>query len=161
MRSLMDYSQVSALLRFARIDDTTTRALRQAWPAIEQNLDEILDAFYTHIATEQKLADMVAGQHSRLKHAQRTHWEHLFSANFDATYVDAIRRIGRAHHKIGLGPHWYMGGYLFVLNELTRTVLHAPVVSRSDAEEQVVAVERAVLLDMSLALGIYRNVAEI
>ncbi len=55
----------------------------------------------------------------RLKSAQGTHWERLFSGRFDDGYFDSVRRIGLVHNRIELEPRWYIGGYSFVLSALT------------------------------------------
>lgn len=50
--------------------------------------------------------------------AQTVHWQRLFTDALDAGYYASVRAIGLMHHKIGLEPRWYLGGYNYVLTRL-------------------------------------------
>jgi hypothetical protein len=83
------------------------------WPTIEPRLPEIIEGFYRHLVTIPRLKQMVGEQIPRLKQAQASHWRRLFSGRFDAAYFSGVQTIGRVHHKIGLEPRWYIGGYAY------------------------------------------------
>ena len=74
------------------------------------------------------------------------------------------RRIGLAHHRIGLTPQWYVSGYAFVLGELLSAVAvkQGEFVStagmRRDLGDALSAVSRAVMLDMEVAMSTYWDV---
>ena len=85
------------------------------WKVVEPSLPTILDGFYQHVTSEPHLRIMVGDDVPKLKRAQTAHWQRLFTGNFDALYYAGVHAIGLMHHKIGLEPRWYIGGYAYVL----------------------------------------------
>lgn len=143
-------------LRFMRVTERTGPALREFWKVLEPKLPEVLDAFYTHIASVPQLASMAGNQIPRLKSAQGAHWQRLFSGTFDESYMQGVRTIGLTHSRIGLDPRWYIGGYLLVLNRL---VALATVQYRDPkrSAEVIGAINTAVMMDMEIALSVYQE----
>ena len=108
-----------ARMRFMRIDASTSETLRRFWKIVEPQLPAILDAFYAHITTEPEIAKLLASDIPRLKRVQGDHWARLFDGQFDEAYMRGVQTIGRVHNRIGLKPRWYIGGYNFVLAQLS------------------------------------------
>ncbi len=154
---------IAERLRFLGIGDEDRRILKAFLPFLEKELPAILDAFYGHAAafpdTARFLADPATT--ARARSAQREHWLRLFTAEFDDAYAASVTRIGHAHARIGLPPRWYLGGYAFVLNHLYRvaTRVHTSRLSPMAAAERtsglMQALNRAVMLDMDLAISVY------
>ena len=68
-----------------------------------------------------------------------------------------MRTIGLAHHKIGLEPRWYIGGYTYVLNRLVAIGgAHASLVAGKLAA-LIAAVNAGVMLDMDIAISVYQE----
>ena len=109
--------------RFMLITPEVSALLPEIWNVILPSLPEILDGFYAHVSTVSALSEMVGDQASRLKAAQTTHWERLFSGRFDDAYVEGIRAIGLTHNRIGLEPRFYIGGYNFVQQQLIALIV--------------------------------------
>ncbi|WP_439527286.1 protoglobin domain-containing protein [Pannonibacter sp.] len=149
---------VTSRLRFARIDQNTQEILRQLWPIVEKALPVVLDGFYAHVKADPTMARLIGTRDSQLKTAQATHWARLFSGNFDLQYVESIGRIGRAHVRIGLEPKWYIAGYQYVLNELVGLVLKRNRFSTARANRQLVALNKAVMMDLDFAISTYQEV---
>lgn len=147
-------------LRYAGIASGTGRSLRMFWPVARLALPGILNDFYRHVGTEAQLAKLVSGQHERLKKAQAAHWERLFSGRFDRSYVEGVYRVGLAHQKIGLDPSWYIAGYQFVLNRLVRVAIFTWFWNPYALWRSLAALNKAVLLDMDLAIFAYQNAIE-
>ena len=143
-------------LRFMRVTDKTGVALREFWKLVEPKLPEILDAFYNHVAMVPQLSSMVGNQIPRLKMAQGSHWQRLFSGTFDEAYMHGVRTIGMTHARIGLDPRWYIGGYLLVLNRLAE-IATANYRNAQRCAEVVGAVNTAVLMDMEIAISVYQE----
>ena len=144
---------------FMRLDAAARSRLREAWAIVEPGLDTILDRFYAHLAAEPGMAALLARHATQgvegLKRAQREHWRRLFSGRFDAEYEAGVRRVGRAHARIGLDPRWYLGGYALALGEIGRTVAARMRWNAPRAAALMDAVTAAVLLDMDLAIEVY------
>jgi hypothetical protein len=105
-------------VRFLRITPATTAVLQELWKLVEPKLPAILDDFYAHVTSEPRLKAMVGDMVPTLKRAQTTHWRRLFAGKFDAEFYESVHTIGIVHHRIGLEPRWYIGGYAFVLDRL-------------------------------------------
>jgi methyl-accepting chemotaxis protein len=145
-------------LNYAGITPSVSQALRTFWPVVEKSLPEILDGFYRLASSEPALAAMVGSQTARLKSAQGTHWQRLFSGAFDDAYFQSVRTIGLTHNRIGLEPRWYIGGYSFVTAELmTLAVRYFGPFKRKQLAATVQAITRAVMLDMDLAISTYQE----
>ncbi|UEM19228.1 globin-coupled sensor protein [Skermanella mucosa] len=150
-------------LSFLRIDQKTRDTLKEFASELEELLPPALDQFYRHIREYPELKSMFSSE-SRIEHArsaQLKHWLNLFSGRFDSEYFASVRRIGLTHSRIGLEPRWYIGGYAFTVNHLydsaTRKFSNRwrPEVARAKLSDLLSALNKAVMLDMDLAISIY------
>jgi methyl-accepting chemotaxis protein len=144
-------------MRFMRIDSRTGELLREFWKVVEPALPHVLDGFYQHVTAEPPLARLVGNHISRLKAAQGSHWSRLFNGRFDHEYMQGVRAIGLIHNKIGLEPRWYIGGYNFVLSQLTTIAVRHYRWRSKRLLEVLTAVNCAVLLDMDIAISVYQE----
>jgi methyl-accepting chemotaxis protein len=145
-------------LRFAQIDQETTADLRAVWPTIEPALAGILTRFYDHLRSEPKLAALVGSRSGDLARIQTRHWSRVFTGRFDEDYVRSVEAIGRAHHRIGLEPRWYIAGYRFVLDELVGLLVARAGWRRRRLARSIGAVNKAVMLDMDIAISVYQDI---
>ncbi|MSP03212.1 MAG: globin-coupled sensor protein, partial [Acetobacteraceae bacterium] len=146
-----------ARLAFMRIDPETTKLLSEFWPHVGLALPDILDQFYRHVTSEPRLAQLIGNETARLKSAQSAHWERLFSGRFDAEYFASARAVGLVHARIGLEPRWYIGGYNFVLVQLSDLAGRVHRFSPGRARKVTQALVTAVLLDMEVAISVYQE----
>ena len=146
-------------LDFLQIDDATRSKLQDFGSVVDAKLDQILESFYAHVTAVPELREMIGDQSNvaRLKDAQRRHWIGLFSAKFDHGYTDNVRRIGEAHFRNKLSPTWYMGGYCFALNGLIAAAVEKYRDRPDELPAVIAAINRAVFLDMDLALEVYND----
>jgi methyl-accepting chemotaxis protein len=144
-------------MRFMRVSRETGALLYEFWKVLEPALPEVLDGFYRHVAQEHQLARMVGNDIPRLKSAQASHWARLFSGRFDESYIQGVRTIGLTHNKIGLEPRWYIGGYNFVLNELTNLAIKSYRWKQDKLAKVIRAVTTAVMVDMDFAISVYQE----
>jgi hypothetical protein len=143
--------------RFIGLDPAACALLTAFWPAIEPELPAILDGFYQHVTTNPLLKKAVGDQLPRLKQAQTGHWRKLFSGRFDATWLAGVQAIGRVHHRIGLEPRWYIGGYTYILNRLVGLALRTHRWSPGKLAPLIGAVNAAVMLDMDVSISVYQD----
>ncbi|MFT4074037.1 MAG: globin-coupled sensor protein [Asticcacaulis sp.] len=147
-------------LDFARITIEDINLLRQIWPRIEPALPRILKAFYAHVRREPHLVAMIGSQDDRLQGAQSRHWKMLFTSGFDRAYFENALRIGHTHHRIGLEPKWYIAAYQFVLDELTAALTEAYRFKPKALTRALIAVNKAVFLDLDVAISTYQAASE-
>ena len=144
-------------LAFAGLTPEVRALLPELFQILEGELPGILDRFYDHLDRWPALAPLLSG-HGKvesLKQVQSAHWRLMFSGRFDAEYFERATAIGRAHQRIRLAPHWYIGGYTFLRSEvlavLTTRYRHSP----EKLERAVDAAARTLLFDMELATSVY------
>jgi methyl-accepting chemotaxis protein len=157
MAATEDDSDLGVRRRFLGLDAEACQLLAAFWPTIEPHLPEIIEGFYRHLVTIPRLKQMVGEQIPRLKQAQASHWRRLFSGRFDAEYFNGVQTIGNVHHKIGLEPRWYIGGYAYVLNRLVALAIRAHRWSPQKLASLIAAVNAGVMLDMDIAISVYQE----
>jgi hypothetical protein len=131
--------------------------LRGFWPILEPRLPELLEGFYQHVIGIPALKLLLGERIPRLKQAQTAHWKRLFSGQFDAAYFQGVHTIGLMHHKIGLEPRWYIGGYAYVLNRLVALAVRTHRWSPGKLVKLIEAVNAGVMLDMDIAISVYQD----
>lgn len=154
---------IKARLAFAHIDDTTRAALEDFRPHLSAVLSDALDSFYNQVMQWPNLKAFFKSQ-DRVDHAkgaQHAHWMRLFTAHFDADYVDSVRKIGLVHSRIGLEPTWYIQGYSHTLNFLYDAAVHQyadrinPKKAQAKTSALVSAINKCVMIDMDVAISVY------
>lgn len=144
-------------LRFFGIDPETRQELQSIWQLISDAMPKVLERFYRHVHQVPHLSTLIGSQQERLISAQSRHWDQLFGGRFDADYVASIRRIGLIHHRIGLEPRWYIGGYAFIMNELVDVLSAKHRFSGTTLARRITAMNKAVMLDMDYAISVYQD----
>ncbi|WP_425993935.1 methyl-accepting chemotaxis protein [Caulobacter sp. DWR1-3-2b1] len=151
-------------MSFMRFDERDRVALRGLKPLIDSEISDALAKFYGQVRAfpEARGKFRDEGHMASAERAQADHWRRLATADYGPDYVGDVERIGRAHVDVGLEPRWYMGGYAVVSEELVRAVigkraktLFANAKSDADLADSVVALNKAVFLDMELAISSY------
>ncbi len=154
-------NDISERLQCLGLDEEARRILRELKPALEAEIPGVLERFHDSMKRWPQVNALFGDETSKariLKH-QFAHWRKLLSADFDDEYLQAVKRVGETHHRIGLRPQWYIGGYAYIIGEL------AGIVSRkypngNDPDESkrchaaVSAFVRAALLDMKLTISV-------
>ena len=155
----MTSTEHSERLNFLGIDEEICDALRLLKPIAEKELDAVLDEFYAHIKKWPNVAGFFEGSDhmAQAKDKQARHWLNILSGKFDDSYVSSVRSIGQAHHRIGLNPRWYIGGYAYLVAGLLRAVVEGgeSLEEGADIGTLQTAVVKAALLDMDYAISIY------
>eukprot|EP01037_Dinobryon_pediforme_P044463 gene44463-56257_t len=111
MNASHDTTDLDTRLRFVAMSDQIRSDLNVIWKIVEPRLPEVLARFYVHLKSIPSLGSMIGAQQGRLESAQAKHWQRLFSGRFDEDYATSVQTVGRTHHRIGLEPRWYIGGY--------------------------------------------------
>ena len=177
MQSTTSTESRSALadrLDFIGLDATSLAHLRSASGHIEKHLSPALERFYAKLARVPAVARFFDGQASmgRAQGKQANHWKVIATGQFDDEYVEASRRVGLRHAKIGLEPRWYVGGYGLILEGLIKGVMQDLVAEQLAAQPRklfgsapqidvealsgvMTAMMKAVLVDVDMAVTVY------
>ncbi len=136
--------------------------LRGLRPILERHADELVAAFYRHLlsfeATRQLLRE--PGVKERLLGLQREYLLSLAEPRLDEAYLADRRRIGAVHERIGLEPRWYLGAYALSFSLLAPLVEQSQAGGPARASHTLVALERLLSLDASLALEAYLGIKD-
>jgi len=160
-------TDISESLNFHGLTPEVAALLRDNKRLIMDLLPTALERFYAHVARFPGAARFFRSS-DHIQHAksrQLDHWSVILEGRFDSLYVSSVTRIGQVHHKIGLEPQWYIGGYNFLLTELIGGIARAkPAKWFSGVNPEAIKLQRAVtsatLLDMDYAIAVYLNVGE-
>jgi len=166
----MSSAKLDQRLKFLRIDDRTRAALRNLKPLLARELPRALTDFYGQVRSFSETRSFFSSDAhmERAKQAQLRHWDEIASGDFSDRYVQAVRAVGDVHARIGLEPHWYIGGYALVLEQLCRSMVAAGESKgvlkgrgrSKDLADNLAALLKSALLDMDLALTAYLEAAE-
>ncbi len=123
----------------------------------EAAVSRFLDGFCQHLVNTPEAARIVGSsrQVQRLRQHQDDYFRSLLSGRYDAAYAQNRQRIGRVHQQLGLDSAWYLaayGRYTQGLMELARPLY----INESERFESLwQALNKIVLLDVSLVLEAY------
>ncbi|WP_417481777.1 protoglobin domain-containing protein [Maricaulis sp.] len=158
-------------LDFMGIDAGVRERLRELREPLADSIDRGLSRFYATVSRAPEVAHLFRDDQHRehAKTKQVDHWNNILSGEYNETYFDTVRRIGRVHSDIGLEPRYYIAGYATVASELLVSAARLGVRSgiagfgkpdTSQLEARIDALVRAIFLDMELAISIYLEEAE-
>lgn len=120
-------------------------------------VSEFLDLFCEHLRSAPMAADLLdtPGRLERLRYHQADYLEALLGGRYDAAYAQNRQRIGLVHQQMDLDPVWYLGAYGRYTQDLMRLArpLYAAEPERFEALWR--ALNKVVLLDISLVLEAY------
>lgn len=161
-------TDIADRLNFHGLTSEVSDRLRNNKPFVMSILPKALDRFYEHMARfPGAMRFFKSPEHVRhARSHQLDHWALILDGRFDSQYVASVTRIGEVHHRIGLEPKWYIGGYSFLLTELIAGVAKMTARhwwSRTSSNEMVAlqkAITCATLLDMDYAIAVYLGAGE-
>ncbi|MBO1324780.1 hypothetical protein K2X14_06415 [Acetobacter sp. TBRC 12305] len=178
---LQSIAERLSFLKIGKKERATLSHMRTEMTGI---LEASLNDFYAQVKKTPQVAHFFKDTaHMReAQSRQAVHWNMIFSGKFDTNYVEAVRRIGGMHAKIGLEPRWYLAGYGLLLDGMIRRLVERELAahtgprrslfSRGNAEtagnaemaqqlgEKIGTLIKAALLDMDLAIATYLDKLE-
>jgi signal transduction histidine kinase len=148
---------VSERVAYFDYGDADRGFLAEIGPVLEKSADSLVAAFYRHLLSypvpRRLLRDPAVKE--RLLGAQRAYLLSLAGPEIDEAYVSERRHIGETHERIGLEPAWYLGAYALYLTLLTPLVLEHFNADSQRAERVLLALQKLLLFDGSLAMDAY------
>ena len=159
---------LAAHVDFIELTESERTLLAEFFPVVEKHLDGILERFYQKLSSIPHLAAMFTSteSQSRAARAQASHWKRMFTAGDEAAYFESVQRIGEVHNKLGLETSWYIDGYTRITAELHKLAIRHALTGFSmkaaaqRAEQLVAALDKVILLDINLVIGIYLEAKE-
>ncbi len=156
---------LSERLKFMGLDDATLSDLEAIRSIIDREMPVGLDRFYDQVRKTPHVLEFFRGDEhiNSAKNAQLRHWSAITAGQLDEKYMSKVQTIGLTHARIGLEPQWYIGGYALVLEHLIGAIisdlwprgLTSLTSARGRMVDPIVAITKAVLLDMDIAISVY------
>lgn len=159
-------------IKYYGIDENTRKDLLKVSEAIRSALPGALDKFYAKLQQTPEVAKYFSGADhiNSAKTRQIEHWDAVGSARFDADFVEHAKRIAATHARLGLEPHWYIGGYALILEAITVSVidniwprmsLFAKGPDKDSVGKIMGGLIKSAMLDMDFVISVYlEHVAE-
>ncbi|OHV84879.1 globin-coupled sensor protein [Rhizobium sp. LCM 4573] len=166
MSSAEEKRELQKRLDFLGFDQESRSTLRDLSPVINASISEALDTLYRKINATPEIASLFSGQGhmDSAKKRQMSHWAVVGEASFDERYVEGVRAVGAAHARIGLDPHWYIGGYALVMERLIHAVVAERWPSRfgrgnsAKLASEISTLVKAAMLDMDYSITAYLDI---
>ncbi len=165
-------ADLNARLSFLELDEKGIASIRDLKAILSEHLPIALDGFYKKIKATPEVSKFFRNdeQIERARSAQLRHWSGISSGEINETYVANVRRVGHTHARIGLEPRWYIGGYALLLEHLIGVLIDelspksllrfGQQTAQNDLKSKIVALVKAVMLDMDLSISTYIEAAE-
>ena len=152
-------------LDFIGLDQTAREVLRELRPLLSQALQPALAAFYDKVRVTPETCRFFADEKhmAGAKSRQEQHWGIIAAAEYTEDYVNAVKRIGQTHARIGLEPRWYIAGYALVIEQLIHAIVKKQwpslmQMAKGRPEGMAAALStlvKAAMLDMDFAISVY------
>lgn len=132
--------------------------LRVMRPALQSNLDSIVEKFYQNLEKESSLGDIIAKHSSvsRLSNTLRSHIGEMFDGVIDEQYLQKRYKIAEVHARIGLAPKWYMSAFQDLLNGFFVIVSHSAF-TQQEQYRIILAVSKILNLEQQIVLESYEE----
>ena len=153
-------SSLTERLSFFAIDMSVQAVLADVHKPILTEIRPLLDEFYEHIWSFEATREIIRNKDriEILKDKQIEHWKVLLSGVFGSEYMKKAKIIGDVHHRIGLKPNWYIGGYTFILSRIG-TIIER-VLPQDMHQLAYSAISKALMLDLEVAITVYLEAAD-
>ncbi len=140
------FADLKRLVAFSAGDEARLVALQ---PILGPHVPAITDRFYVTLLAEPAMATLVEGRLESLKATHQAWFADLLNGTYEREFFDRQLRIGLAHVRIGLMPHWVEGMMSFV-----RVASSAVIAGEVADRERSVALSASLtrVLDLDLAI---------
>ncbi len=145
-----------ARLSFLEIGPADREALEELAREILPHLDEVVGRWHGYLLGRPETRGLLEGKRAwdHLRAVQVRYFRTLLLAPRDREYFDERLEIGFVHERVGLEPAWYTGSYRKFV-DLVRAFLADRGVAPALRERWLASLEKAVYLDLQLALDAY------
>jgi len=158
-RSLREHLGITDTEVWSRLDlvgvsPADLDALGHAHPCVIDRLDEIVEEFYRRQTAVDEISVIIGDADSlaRLQGAMRRYIVDIFTAEFNADYVNGRLRVGMVHKRIGVSPKLYLSS-VRILKEVVSE--HLRGIDGFDATDAIDAFDKVLHFDSALVFDAY------
>ena len=160
-------------LEFMGLDAAARSHLRKQKTMIERIMRPALNVFYERVRRTPVAKKFFRDDSHMNKalEAQMRHWSVLASGDMDDRYLEAAKRVGLMHSRIGLPPTLYIGAYTVIIEQLMRSAIDEAWpkgfaglkfggAGPEDLKATLASVFKAAMVDMDIVLSEYLDAAQ-
>jgi diguanylate cyclase (GGDEF)-like protein len=163
-RMLIDEAELAHRKELLSFTDTDVSFLMLGGPFVMPHIEGILDEFYRVQLAIPEVSAIIGANETlrRLRSAQNTYIESLFSGTYDESYASNRLRIGLVHKQSGVQPKYYFSA-MKTLQDILRNVLAARIADIALAAGVNAALDKLLYLDTGLIIDAYlqSNISEL
>jgi heme-based aerotactic transducer len=129
-------------------------------PYIEQNVVDVVEAFYNVVESVPALREVIQKHSSseRLRQTLRHHIIEMFEGRIDEAFLEKRRRVGKMHVKINLYPKWYLAAFQNLEKSL-RKIVYELHLSKGEEEKYCDAISKICNFEQQIVLEEYDHYA--
>lgn len=154
-------AEVTAHKRFFAVSEADANRADRLHDILDHQLEPVLDSFYSHLKSQDQLADILGGD-SFIERFKTTHRAYLLGLGRkldELPYYQERFQIGIAHKRVGLDQLWFLGAYTKLFDEITPRIAAALPNDPEQMLELVTVLARLFLLDAALVADSYHRTA--
>ncbi|PZP54627.1 MAG: hypothetical protein DI596_12550, partial [Azospira oryzae] len=153
----LDDAAIARYKAFLEFTDEDVARLKALHAALRGLAPEFAQAFYDHLLGFEETRRFIPDTPTleRLKQTQAAYFDRLTAGDYGRDYIQHRLRVGVAHQRVGLSPHWYLGAYGKYLSGLLPEIWQRLGKDPQAFVATVQALVKIVLLDMGLAIDTY------
>ncbi|MEQ6357958.1 globin-coupled sensor protein [Lysinibacillus sp. M3] len=147
-------------LNLVNLTKEDLRLIRSLKPYVEQNVTEVVAAFYQAIESVPDLCEVIEKYSSseRLRQTLRLHIIEMFEGCIDDAFLEKRRRVAKMHVKINLYPKWYLAAFQN-LEKLLRKIVYTLQLTRDEEEKFCEAISKVCNFEQQIVLEEYDHYA--
>lgn len=151
----LDEAERAKRLEFLGFTEEDAERLRSIHQMAEEHAGEIIDKLYEHLLQFEQTRAFFdqPGVLERVKELQKRYFIRLTEGKTDPAYFEDRLRVGDAHQRIELLPHWYLGLYCLYFQLIVEQILKYEGTDR--ALQVIPSLRKLVFLDIGLAIDAY------
>jgi two-component system sensor histidine kinase HydH len=149
-------------LAFLALTEEDRGLLSALAPALEENAERFVAAFYRHLLSFEPMRRLLADPEvkDRLLGKQVWYLKSLAGPVIDEAFISQRLHIGRVHERLGLSPRWYLSAYSLYFSLLHPLVSSVCAGDTPRETRTLDALVKLLMLDAQLAIEAYIEARE-
>ena len=120
----IDFNSLTTYARgFTGLSDEHIATLHEMSAAISPRLNEVTEAFYSHLETVDRAQPFLEGRLESLRQSHHKWLESVFAGNYDAEYTAAMYHVGDVHVKVNLPVEFMAGAMTLIQTDMNRLII--------------------------------------
>jgi len=144
-------------LQLLKLDEKELEILKAFKPALERDIEAIVERFYAHILTVPNLKEIIERHSSvdKLKVTMRAYLLSLFPDKIDENFMAWRVKIGQVHKRVNLPPFYYLSANQVLFDELIPRIYAFCRKKTDQALRLSLALLRIMSFDMQIVMASY------